>query len=181
MPTKFEQRNSAAGKMTGSQVAMGVATGRMSAKDVANAMGKPAKSAATATKSNATKTTGSYKKPTTPPAKSTVKTQNIPEVTVSVTKKTTGAKPVPTTPAKEKGSTNKYVQRTAGGEYIELTAEESSKAPKGSNVQTLTESQYKGSKNRILPVGSKVVMMGGQETVLNASQYANYMSKRKNK
>ena len=193
--TKFSQRNSAAGKMTGSQVAMGVATGKMSAKDVANAMGKPAKGSSSSTKtSTATKTSGSNVKPSTTKTTATksMKTQNIPEVTVSVTKKT-GTTPKPVTPpVKEKGAvnTNKYVQRTAGGEYIELTPEEHSKAvalqksgksPKGSSIQTLKESQYKESKNRILPAGSKVVMMGGQETVLNPSQYANYMSKRKTK
>ena len=30
-----------------------------------------------------------------------------------------------------------------------------------------------------MPVGSKVVMMGGSETVLNPSQYADYMSRQK--
>ena len=149
MPTKFEQRNGAAGKMTGSQVAMGVATGRMSAKDVANAMGKPAKSAATSTKSSATKTTGSYKKPTTPPAKSTMKTQNIPEVTVSVTKKTTGAKPVPTTPAKEKGvlDTNVYIIRDPQNEYAYREVKRGTKG-----AQALNPSRYEKMKSGIGPM-----------------------------
>jgi len=196
--TKFTQRNDAAGKMTGAQVAMGVATGRMSAKDVANAMGKPAKSATTPakpsapTKSSATKTTGSYKKPTTPPTKSTMKTQNIPEVTVSATKKkVTGTVTKPTTPpVKEAVNTNRYVQRTAGGDYIELTAKEHSravalqkagKAPKGSNLQTLSASKYEEGKKRIAPVGSKAVTLGGQsqETILSPSQYEDYMSRQK--
>jgi hypothetical protein len=150
--TKFTQRNDAAGKMTGSQVAMGVATGRMSAKDVANAMGKPTKSTATPakpsapTKSNATKTTGSYKKPTTPPTK----TQNIPEVTVSVTKKkVTGVKPVPTTPAKEKGvlDTNVYIIRDPQNEYAYREVKRGTKG-----AQALNPSRYEKMKGGIGPM-----------------------------
>jgi hypothetical protein len=155
MPTKFEQRNSAAGKMTGSQVAMGVATGRMSAKDVANAMGKPAKSAATSTKSSATKTTGSYKKPTTPPTK----TQNIPEVTVSVTKKKVSSTPVPTTPAVKKEGrldVDKYVERLPGGEYKEISFQQYHGAKgSGRNVQTVSPSKWEKEKGRVTPMKNK--------------------------
>jgi hypothetical protein len=141
MPTKFEQRNGAAGKMTGSKVAMGVATGKMSAKDVANAMGKPGKSM----KKELTKTTGSYKKPTTPPTK----TQNIPEVTVSVTRKTTGVKPVPTTPAKEKGEVDKnvYIIRDPQNEYAYREVKRGTKG-----AQALNPSRYEKMKGGIGPM-----------------------------
>lgn len=155
--TKFEQRNSAAGKMTGSQVAMGVATGKMSAKDVANAMSKPTKGSSTSTKPNATKTSGSNVKPSTTKTTATksMKTQNIPEVTVSVTKKTgTATKPV-TPPMKEKGKVdvNKYVERQPGGEYREITLSEYSSMKKsGKNVQQLNPSLYEREKGRIAPM-----------------------------
>jgi hypothetical protein len=153
MPTKFEQRNKAAGKMTGSQVAMGVATGKMSAKDVANAMGKTSKPAAP-TKPNATKTSGSNVKPTTTKTTATksMKTQNIPEVTVSVKKKVVA----PVTPVmKEKGKVdvNKYVERQPGGEYREITLSEYSSMKKsGKNVQQLNPSLYEREKGRIAPM-----------------------------
>lgn len=152
--TKFSQRNSAAGKMTGSQVAMGVATGRMSAKDVANAMGKPAKGSSSSTKtSTATKTSGSNVKPTTTNTKTAkgMKTQNIPEVTVSVTKKT-GTTPRPVTPpVKEKGApvTSNYVVRLPGGEYKELTYNEYQTYKGPGNKQILKPSVYESNKGRI--------------------------------
>jgi hypothetical protein len=148
--------------MTGSQVAMGVATGKMSAKDVANAMGKPGKSMKKeliSNKPNATKTTGSYKKPTTPPAKSTMKTQNIPEVTVSVTKKKTGVKPVPTTPAVKKEGrldVDKYVERLPGGEYKEISFQQYHGAKgSGRNVQTVSPSKWEKEKGRVTPMKNK--------------------------
>ena len=93
MPTKFEQRNKAAGKMTGSELAMNVATGKMSAQDIANATRKTSmKKELISNKPNATKTSGSNVKPSTTKTTATksMKTQNIPEVTVSVTKKEKG-------------------------------------------------------------------------------------------
>lgn len=179
--TKFTQRNSAAGTGLKSNLMKDM----MKSNTPSNAP-KPTKT------STATKTSGSNVKPSTTKTTATksMKTQNIPEVTVSVTKKA-GTTPRPVTPpVKEKGAvnTNKYVQRTAGGEYIELTPKEheqmvslakAGKAPKGTNVQTLSASRYEEGKKRILPVGSKVVMMGGSETVLNPSQYADYMSRQK--
>jgi len=147
MPTKFEQRNKAAGKMTGSQVAMGVATGKMSAKDVANAMGKPS----APTKSNATKTSGSNVKPTTTKSNATksMKTQNIPEVTVSVTKKTgTNTKPV-TPPMKEKGEVDKnvYIIRDPQNEYAYREVKRGTKG-----AQALNPSRYEKMKGGIGPI-----------------------------
>jgi hypothetical protein len=150
MPTKFEQRNSAAGKMTGSQVAMGVATGKMSAKDVANAMGKNSKPAAP-TKPNATKTSGSNVKPSTTKTTATksMKTQNIPEVTVSVTKKTgTATKPV-TPPMKEKGvlDTDVYIVRDPSRDYVYR------QVPRGTKGATvLNPSRYEKMKGGIGPM-----------------------------
>ena len=149
--TKFSQRNSAAGKMTGSQVAMGVATGKMSAKDVANAMGKPAKGSSTSTKPNATKTSGSNVKPST--TKTTVtkpmKTQNIPEVAVSVTKKTgTNTKPV-TPQVKEKGvlDTDVYIIRDPSRDYVYR------QVPRGTKGATvLNPSRYEKMKGGIGPM-----------------------------
>lgn len=152
MPTKFEQRNSAAGKMTGSQVAMGVATGKMSAKDVANAMGKPAKGSSSSTKtSTATKTSGSNVKPTTTKTTATksMKTQNIPEVTVSVTKKTgTNTKPV-TPQVKEKGvlDTDVYIIRDPSRDYVYR------QVPRGTKGATvLNPSRYEKMKGGIGPM-----------------------------
>ena len=152
MPTKFEQRNKAAGKMTGSQVAMGVATGNMSAKDVANAMGKTSmKKELISNKPNATKTSGSNVKPST--TKTTVtkpmKTQNIPEVTVSVTKKTgTNTKPV-TPPFKEKGvlDTNVYIIRDPQNEYAYREVKRGTKG-----AQALNPSRYEKMKGGIGPM-----------------------------
>ena len=150
MPTKFEQRNSAAGKMTGSQVAMGVATGKMSAKDVANAMGKNSKPAAP-TKPNATKTSGSNVKPSTTKTTATksMKTQNIPEVTVSVTKKkAVETKPV-TPPVKEKGvlDTDVYIIRDPSRDYVYR------QVPRGTKGATvLNPSRYEKMKGGIGPM-----------------------------
>lgn len=151
--TKFEQRNSAAGKMTGSQVAMGVATGKMSAKDVANAMGKPTKGSSTSTKPNATKTSGSNVKPSTTKTTATksMKTQNIPEVTVSVTKKkAVETKPV-TPPVKEKGKpvTDFYVVSQPGGGYKELTYNEYKTYKGPGKGQVLKSDVYEKNKDRI--------------------------------
>lgn len=151
MPTKFEQRNSAAGKMTGSQVAMGVATGKMSAKDVANAMGKPTKGSSTSTKPNATKTSGSNVKPSTTKTTATksMKTQNIPEVTVSVTKKTgTNTKPV-TPPFKEKGELDKnvYIIRDPQNEYAYREVKRGTKG-----AQAVPPSRYEKMKGGIGPM-----------------------------
>lgn len=149
MPTKFEQRNKAAGKMTGSQVAMGVATGKMSAKDVANAMGKPS----APTKPNATKTSGSNVKPTTTNTKTAkgMKTQNIPEVTVSATKKKVVApvapKPEATKPVNR--VTDHYIVREPGGDYKELTYNEYHTYKGPGNKQKLTPSMYESNKGRI--------------------------------
>lgn len=155
MPTKFEQRNSAAGKMTGSQVAMGVATGKMSAKDVANAMGKTSmKKELISNKPNATKTSGSNVKPTTnkPTATKSMKTQNIPEVTVSVTKKT-GTTPKPVTPPiKEKGvlDTDVYIIRDPEREYAYRQVK---RGTKGATI--LNQSKYEKMKGGIGPIKNK--------------------------
>jgi hypothetical protein len=104
-------------------------------------MGKPGKSM----KKELTKTTGSYKKPTTPPTK----TQNIPEVTVSVTRKTTGVKPVPTTPAKEKGEVDKnvYIIRDPQNEYAYREVKRGTKG-----AQALNPSRYEKMKGGIGPM-----------------------------
>lgn len=153
--TKFSQRNSAAGTMTGSQVAMGVATGKMSAKDVANAMGKPAKGSSSSTKtSTATKTSGSNVKPSTtkPTATKSMKTQNIPEVTVSVTKKT-GTTPNPVTPpVKEKGAMdqNVYIIRDPEREYAYREVRRGTPG-----AQPLKPSKYETMKSAIGPIKDK--------------------------
>lgn len=152
--TKFSQRNSAAGTMTGSQVAMGVATGKMSAKDVSNAMGKPAKGSSSSTKtSTATKTSGSNVKPTTTNTKTAkgMKTQNIPEVNVSVTKKKVVAPVAPKPEAVKPVNrvTDHYIVREPGGDYKELTYNEYQTYKGPGNKQKLTPSMYESNKGRI--------------------------------
>jgi len=154
MPTKFEQRNSAAGKMTGSELARKAGSGQMSAKEIADQvmkanMNKSAKPSSS-TKPNATKTSGSNVKPSTtkPTATKSMKTQNIPEVTVSVKKKVVA----PVTPVmKEKGApvTSNYVVRLPGGEYKELTYNEYQTYKGPGNKQILKPSVYESNKGRI--------------------------------
>ena len=157
--TKFTQRNSAAGTMTGSQLARKAGSGQMSAKEIAdqvmrankNRNAAPAKPTKTST---ATKTSGSNVKPTTnkPIATKGMKTQNIPEVTVSVTKKTgTNTKPV-TPPVKEKGAIdqNVYIIRDPQNEYAYREVKRGTKG-----AQPLKPSKYETMKSAIGPMKNK--------------------------
>lgn len=157
--TKFSQRNSAAGTMTGSQLAKKAGSGQMSAKEIAdqvmrankNRNAAPAKPTKTST---ATKTSGSNVKPTTtkPTATKSMKTQNIPEVTVSVTKKT-GTTPKPVTPpVKEKGvlDTDVYIIRDPENEYAYREVRRGTKG-----AQALNPSRYEKMKGGIGPIKNK--------------------------